>query len=427
MGRAAYILSSPQGTIGTILAQRRTVSGSSLKTPRKRLTDCFEGAPECFRADGFEDNRDIPITPKVDIWSFLTVLSEVCIWVVFGYESPYGVEGYRDRRRQHNQDVPRGSITFHRNGEESQAVADEHKRVADEGKCDPTTRGLLHLMPQALRIDPEERPSAKKLRTDLMRILDEGKKKPSPTAQQAYVTPRTTHPRPRQSSSETSSPLQHSLNQGLAKSVRKRTQSSTSTKQVVPGAPQVSSPRAMTLEEGEGLSAADHSAVLNGVSEALQGKFAQSPSTLQHQSHPVEFGGALPIGPTRNTLDYPNVSSPHSSPLSSTQHGIQDLGRSTIESERNISSAASTPMASCNGPPSAQFDHSSAPNEKTTVPQNDPKPPVNLSFAQAINLKRYLKNGGSQEGYTNGHLLSQLEGRDHVCEILLYCMWSTRN
>lgn len=128
------------------------------------ISNEFAGPPECFRIDSFDGSRNITITTKADIWSFGCVLSEVCIWVVFGSSGQLGLSSYRQRRQKHSSELVRGGNAFHLAGDESQAVLDEHAKAAAQSRCDRITAAILRLMPKMLHLDPEHRPSAQQLR-----------------------------------------------------------------------------------------------------------------------------------------------------------------------------------------------------------------------------------------------------------------------
>lgn len=115
------------------------------------------GAPECFRANDFDDGRWIPITQSVDIYSLGCVLSDVCIWMVSGAA---GLNKYRHLRRSHNSAVPRGADCFHINGQTSAAVHHQHDLALGSVRCDRTTAHILMLLPDLMRTDPACRPRA---------------------------------------------------------------------------------------------------------------------------------------------------------------------------------------------------------------------------------------------------------------------------
>lgn len=165
------------------------------------------GAPETSRESDFEDVRDIAVTPAADIWSFAAMLSEVCVWVMFGMLATHGVEGYRDRRRKATGRTTRGPECFHSGNKVLQAVNDEHAKLLRERRCDSITRGILQLMPDLLHPEPEQRIRAVRLNRKLEELVKEARLEygivaspttpPSRSTSAPYPSHQQASPRPR--------------------------------------------------------------------------------------------------------------------------------------------------------------------------------------------------------------------------------------
>jgi hypothetical protein len=135
------------------------------------------GAPECFRRDAFDDSREIRITQSVDIYSLGCVLSEVCIWTMFGKAI---LEEYRQSRRSHNAHIARGADYFHVGGLKSAAVERQHDKALRSPRCDPITANILMLLPDIMMADPARRPHAWMLRVVFSELMPmSGSSRPS--------------------------------------------------------------------------------------------------------------------------------------------------------------------------------------------------------------------------------------------------------
>ncbi|KAK6437372.1 hypothetical protein LTR95_006431 [Oleoguttula sp. CCFEE 5521] len=165
------------------------------------------GAPECHRDDTFDDERHFAITAAADIFSLGCLLSELSVWVVFGFEGEHGLQRYREERILGHSDEVRGQDSFHCRGENDRellpAVIAAHDKLLGASRCDSTTEAIVKMLPELLAIEPEDRPSAKSLRYRLSLLI----KKAAAKLSEAY--PRSsmqTPPNKRPESSLSSAP-----------------------------------------------------------------------------------------------------------------------------------------------------------------------------------------------------------------------------
>lgn len=372
------------------------------------------GSPECFRKDSVDDNRDIEITSKADIWSFGCVLSEVCIWVVFGSNGPHGLRSYRQRRENYNIGVARGADCFHLNGQTSQVVLDEHAKVVAQGRCDSVTRAILKLMPKMLNLHPKRRPSAKDLRDHFVDIIDQAKAGALDNSPSVYVTPKRTKSASTTQSSAPSSPLGPRRVWRATGSIGHPTGGLVlGNRPIVEGAVQTETPRALTLDTDNH----DHaSSTVPGAAIALAERLAQNGSTDRLETDAPD-SHALP--PCHNMFVYTGQYHLATEQLKSaeadggrdTQPGHQDGSRN--QPDTNLSPvtiptqkpSSPDPGAVVNSP-KASAGHLPRPSES-----NPQAPPVKLDFKLASKWRREWKNGVR---LPDENLFHQLSGRDHV-------------
>lgn len=384
------------------------------------------GSPECFRRDSVDDNRNIIITTKADIWSFGCVLSEVCVWVVFGSSGPHGLSSYRQRRQKYNSRVPRGGNAFHLNGTESQAVLDEHAKVAAQIRCDPITAAILQLMPKMLHLDPERRLSAPELRKHFDGIINNAKARVSLGGFSSVDEDRmTTKTRSTTHSTTPSKPLGQRRNRRLTGSTGSGAPSpvdkAVSNGPMIPGALQTETPRTLTLEGDTQYYQHDVRFPSFTTSEI--------PDALSQKLSNISLAGFA----TRDVADTVTAP-PHSdTPTNAQQHQPRKDSTSTIRSVRDVNSqvedgknndkelthnASALPSPSIgvlNGAVttvgSDDVDTSHIAEASNHVPLG---PPARLSFEDARKWKRQIKAGKVLSNLPDQNLLSQLRRRDHV-------------
>jgi serine/threonine protein kinase len=367
------------------------------------------GAPECIRRDRFDDSRNKEITTSADIWSFACVLSEICVWVCFGYTQEHGVEGYRERRKEHNREAVRGSDCFHVDGEVSPAVADEHQKIIEQGRCDGTTKDVLEILTEMLMIDPRSRPTAAQVRRTFEDILGNCKgKKPARTANSTHKISASFS-----TAQGACSPLRARQNNILRSSETPHDRQSSAVYNMSdPYGGLMSSPRNMTGLTEDFPTAHDTSAVIAGAARFLtqedsSGTFAEpGPAYGNHTARtlPVRSSDRHHGSGARSP-----TSPPHSAPdpRKSGRSSKQQSRRTTITSA-SVPDDRVTSKSGLSGTatPSVSGDGSENNNDQV---QNEA--PVCLHMDDALAWRR-----GSREGakLSNRGLLSQLENRDHV-------------
>lgn len=384
------------------------------------------GSPECFRRDSIDDDRNIIITTKADIWSFGCVLSEVCIWVVFGSSGEHGLNSYRQRRQKYNSKVRRGGNAFHLSGAESQAVLDEHAKVAAQVRCDPITAAILRLMPKMLHLDPEHRPSAQQLRKLFDEIITDAKARVSQGGLSSVDENRTskkprsiTHPPP------PSKPLGQRRNRRLTGSTGSGAPSAidipVGNGPMIPDAPQTDTPRTLTLQDETHHN--QHHVCLPSFSNV------EAPDMISQKLSQMEIEGHA-TADTADTAKKP----PHSGTSTNAQeHQFRRDSNSTVRSAQDLKSEVelekNNEEEQTHNSGSLPSPSPEPPNGNTTTVHPDDVgisqnaeiiknrqlgPPAKLSFEDAVKWKRQKKAGKMLSDLTDQNLFSQLRGRDHV-------------
>lgn len=390
----------------------------------------FKGAPECFRSDSWEYSRDIKITPRVDVWSFACVLSELCVWVVFGYRGPHGVEGYRSRRELHNQATPGAANCFHHKGKLSTAVLQEHKKILKQHRCDDTTGEVLRALPEMLEIDPSERWSAEFARDQFKQILqhaDRAMATPNRGSQSGEVPVRQakTPSRSTTISSDTSSPLLPHKNPRLS-TAKEGTQRDTSAG-ASPKFDQMltQTPRNMTMNSDMDVTSFGSSNITPGpLGLLMQQAFQNTPPGGEASSmamHP-------PVLPDRTRQSNALKDSKPEERPPALMSPFQDAGQRSINQphsprldtshrNRNTQPASNPSVAAAadhSGPEDRLYPTQTQEPAVAPKPSAPATPPARLSFRDAQKWRMNARAQRSAAQLSNHHLLQYLEGRDHV-------------
>lgn len=375
--------------------------------------DPFTGSPECFRRDSIDDDRNIKITTAADIWSFGCVLSEVCIWVVFGSNGPHGLRSYRQRRADNNMKAVRGADCFHLNGQTSQVVLEEHAKVAAQGKCDDITRAILELMPKMLHLDPKRRPSAKKLRDYFVDIIDKAKAGiDSKTPRSIYKSHTRTMSGSTTQSSTPSSPLEQvRVKRRTVSASQSPNDANASHRMIFPG----TLPTATPETYARGGDNADLAA--RAVSSPLPAQHARNGAADQRITHASDSGKA---SPHHNLFLYTGQDQEITE--RAPQRSAEVIEDRDAEPGCHDQNGANTVLMPVLGPAEAP----QTPKSPVTVegltpvttgpsePKNPWTPPYRLEFSLALKWRRERKIGKSSIKLPNESLFNQLMGRDHV-------------
>ena len=131
------------------------------------------GAPEIYRVNADELRRSLPFSCSADIWSLGCILSEAGVWVINGFSSSDGLEGYRARRRSaHPQDFS-ASDCFHDGQKVLEAVKDEHSKVLGEKRqSDIVTQSVINMVENMLARIASSRWSASNCRRTADEFLE---------------------------------------------------------------------------------------------------------------------------------------------------------------------------------------------------------------------------------------------------------------
>lgn len=119
------------------------------------------GAPECYRADGDTERIRFPVPQVVDIWSLGCVFSEAAVWLVYGKDF---LPEYRRRRGNETAKIYgfRDGDCFHNGYEVLTTVTQIHKDLTDDIRlCDHVTRATLEMVAKEMLRDADYRSSAK--------------------------------------------------------------------------------------------------------------------------------------------------------------------------------------------------------------------------------------------------------------------------
>lgn len=357
---------------------------------------------------------------------------------MFGSEGPHGVKAYRQRRQEHNKQIRGGSDCFHFGGKESQAVLNEHTRAARQVRCDPVTSAILRAMPRMLHVDPTCRPTALELRDHFKDITSGAKDGAALSATSSTYQAQTRGQTPSRKStkppSTPGSPLGSRKNARLS-GHRRTGDNSASSSQNIYAPVQTDSPRAMTMDDKAQSDVNNHSDVFAGALDKLQLQIAHSDPATPTTAAKIEKVPTSPY-PSRtdaagNLLSKRPVLSPPSDLHTGSEQTYQNQDMHSVAG-RDLSSADSSGITnisehSTSDPASKAIELPRTPElphtmgttrtpEPPLTPRSSvtPKPPARLSFQDALEWKRRVKDGGRLDSLANYSFLKQLKGRDHV-------------
>ncbi|MCJ1381740.1 hypothetical protein MMC17_004851 [Xylographa soralifera] len=141
---------------------KRAKSSGAATTRMSGGTDAY-GSPEFYEAK--MSGRQIPVTQKIDIWSFGCVLSVMATWIVFGAR---GIEPYEEARKAACQE--RGIDAFHYDGKVIKEVKKQHDDLRrDVRRCDVMTHAFLNLIENKML---KEEPSCRLDSTELCKEIE---------------------------------------------------------------------------------------------------------------------------------------------------------------------------------------------------------------------------------------------------------------
>jgi hypothetical protein len=324
---------------------------------------------------------------------------------VFGCKEPHGLLGYRRRREDCNIGVTRGADCFHSGGKRSQAVLDEHKKVAGQNRCDPITRTILELMPEMLHLDPIHRPTAQELRQRLEDIINAAKRRLLQGASQpSYETPKRQNSRSTTNSSTPGSTLGPRRNRRLTSPNFDDGRHENYT--TISGAPRTEEPRTLSYAVTSASKLLEQQIVSAGQVANSSADGACSPP---HRLRLVGISG--------------NGYNDHLTPLVKPMSPVQDPGlekasddqtKETRHSYHSPSSGLAQAHAATNDETTVRSDTTSTGHSSESGHQQPRKPPVKLLFKDAVEWKRQTKASGSVKKLPDENLRQQLSGRDHV-------------
>ncbi|RDW85934.1 hypothetical protein BP5796_04259 [Coleophoma crateriformis] len=130
------------------------------------------GAPECFRADRFLEERALNVKQCIDLWSFGCILCEAAVWLVYGFS---GLEKFRRRRAQEIQDIPvcKNGDWFHDGEKVLQTVLNTLEDLKlDTRRTDNVTGKIVDNLIKTMLDIPALRTSSLALYIHSGRILD---------------------------------------------------------------------------------------------------------------------------------------------------------------------------------------------------------------------------------------------------------------
>ena len=374
------------------------------------------GSPECFRRDNFNDLLTKEITTSADIWSLACVLSEICVWVVFGYSNEHGVEGYRTRRRTHNKRETlhqRVSDCFHVNGNASPVVYEEHKKIIEQGKCDHTTEQVLKILEWMLEIDPQRRPSADEVRIHFEEVKKDVKGK---KAARASTSSR------KMSASTTASKDAYSLLRARQNTMlrntgmhhRRQSNAAYNSSNLYHEVTTIS-PRSMTGHTERPHTLQDPSDIIAGAVRVLTeddraGSFAEPGPAYENRSSQTPPNRSF--GQDYQTRTRNPTSPPHSAPGPHRDYPITThIGRGRGHTSASAPDRHARPRSNPSGRATSSIlsDHSA--NDHDQSPSTPHEAPVYLSMDDALSWRKHAREGAT---LPNSNLFSQLENRDHV-------------
>jgi hypothetical protein len=315
-------------------------------------------------------------------------------------------------------------------GKLSTAVSLEHKRILGLQRCDRTTREVLQVLPEMLKIDPDDRWTAENARDQFKRILRRAEMamaSPHRDSQSGEASARqaTTPSRSTTISSDTSSLLSPHVNSQLSTTTEETRQDTSAGASPKFGKILVHTPRTMTMKSDMDVNDVGSFDIASGslgtpLQQAIQ---SESPNRVAHGT--TVHSQVLPDR-TRQ-INGVRESNPGKQPPA-LMSPFQDAGQSSLnqpQSQQLDTSHRNPNKQSTPDPPAAATAEHAGP-EDLTQPVQDPEPkaasgpsipltpPARLSFRDALKWRMNAKAQRSASQLSNHHLLQYLESRDHV-------------
>lgn len=159
----------------TPLALEHMVSGTS-KTAFLKVTDKCLAAPESFRSHVDTESAPLQVTRAVDIWSIGAVISEVAVWVSYGWKKVVEYRRQRSKEFEHK-GGGKGEHVFHFEGDLLRTVHNIHQDILGTPSArNHITQELLESLVHDM-LQQGERPQAKLVFEKSKRMIKERRQK----------------------------------------------------------------------------------------------------------------------------------------------------------------------------------------------------------------------------------------------------------